>query len=196
MSLHLSAIAWNARGGQLASKTSAEQMEEFHKGLRAARDLSLRSLPLHPKPILAYQQLMNNAKALRYDDASLTTYLSSLLWGKAPSAIEPRPDVLPLLQESIQVQPDNIIVRQAYITVLAPRWGGTLEALQQYAQPSSHPGLSFDRVASVTYFATMEIGSDFWFRKKLDDAARIFEDASKICRLNQPFVNIANIRLE
>jgi tetratricopeptide (TPR) repeat protein len=196
MSLHMSAIAWRSRGTEVASNTSEEQMREFDKKLRIARDFSLRSIALHPKPILAYQQLMNNAKALRHDDTSWTRNIISALFGKPPSLLEPRPDVLPLLQESIRLQPDNVIVRQAYVTVLAPKWGGTLDALQQYARPSSHPGMSPDRLASIVYAATMEIAADYWFRKELDNAVRINEVASTICRLNQPFVNIANIRLE
>lgn len=194
LALYTNSSAWQSRGTELAGKTSPQQFEELRKRLRLARELSIRSLDLHPKPILAYQQLMANAKGLEFDlpiEASPSKESAS----KLPFSLIPRPDVLPILRESLRVQPDNTIVRETYATLLAPRWGGSLDSLVEFSKPSAHPGLSSDRLASVSFTATMEVASDYWFRKKLDEAVSVLETASRICRLNQPFVDIANIRL-
>ncbi len=193
MSLHVSSIAWQIRGTALARDTSVQQMSEFTERLRSARGWSLRSIPLHTKPILAYQQLMANAKAITFD-VQLTA--SSTAVQATKLAEIPRPDVVPILQESIRIQPDNTIVRNAYVWVLAPRWGGSFEALREYAKPSTHSDLPADRRASVSYEATMQIASDFWFLERLDEAVSTYEMASRICRLNGPFISIGQIRLE
>lgn len=196
MALHLASRAWQSRGSALARDTSAAQMEAFERDLLEARRISLKSLTLHPRPILAYQQLVNHAKALRADDGTVLGAVGALLSEKKSAPLQPRPDVLPWMREAERVQPDNVIVRHAYVGLLAPRWGGTLEALQDYARPARHPGLAPDRLASVSYAATMEIASDYAFRKLPDDAVAVYEVAAQLCRINQPQVSIANLRLE
>lgn len=194
MALHLSSKAWQARGSALARETSEPQMRRFEDGLRAARAWSLRSIPLHPKPILAYQQLMANAKALRFDVALPAVSLKSAL--AAPEELAtPRPDVAPIFRAGVQVQPDNVVVRYAYISLLAPRWGGSLEALNRIANSYDRSDLGAGRLASIRYAAMMEIASDHQFRNRLEDAVRAYRQAGAICKLNQPFVDIANIRL-
>lgn len=196
MALHLSSRAWQARGTALGRDTSDAQMQGFDRDLAAARDMSLKAIKLHPRPLLSYQQLVKDAKARRLPDTTLAGLLGTVRATLKADPLQPRPDVLPLLEAAQRIQPDNVIVRHAYIGVLAPRWGGSLDALQDYARPARHPGLSPDRVASVSYGATMEIASDYWFRKQPDQAVEVLEVAAKLCRLNQPWVDIANIRLE
>ncbi len=183
MSLHVSSMAWQIRGSALSKDTPVQQMSEFTERLRSARGWSLRSIPLHTKPILAYQQLMANAKAITFDvqlPAPSTAVQATKL------AEIPRPDVLPILQESIRIQPDNTVVRNAYVWVLAPRWGGSFEALREYAKPSTHSDLPADRSASVSYEATMQIASDFWFLERLEEAVSTYG----------PFISIGQIRLK
>ncbi len=195
MALHTSAVAWQARGGRVASETSRQQFTEFDAGLRSARDWLFRSMALHPKPILAYQLLMTNAKALHLDVA-LPGADGPAPAGVRPTPRNPRPDVLPLLRQSLRVQPDNTVVRVAYATVLAPRWGGSHEALEAQAGPESLAGLPADRAAAVRYAALAEIASDHRFHRRLDEAARGYEAASRECRVNQPLIAVADIRME
>lgn len=196
MALHLSSRAWQARGTALGRDTSDTQMQGFDQGLAAAREMSLKAIKLHPRPLLSYQQLVKDAKARRLPDTTLAGLLGTVRATLQADPLQPRPDVLPLLEAAQRIQADNVIVRHAYIGVLAPRWGGSLDALQDYARPARHPGLSPDRLASVSYGATMEIASDHWFRKEFDEAVEVLKVAAQLCRLNQPWVDIANIRLE
>ena len=195
MALHMYSVAWQMRGSALAHETSRAQMDEFHLRLLDARHWAASAIKLHPKPILAFQQLTAHAKAQRLD----TEFLTSL--GLKPGTatrgpLSPRPDVLPRLDAANRLQPDNSVVRTAYVTVLAPRWGGTLEALEEYASPTSHPRLPPDRLAAVSYAALMEIGSDYEFRKQPERAITYYQQASKLCRQNLPFINVARIRID
>ena len=192
MALHMSAVAWRMRGTDFASETSSHQMDAFHAGLRAAQNWAVRAAALHPKPILSYQQMVANAKSLRVDSELLTKLSLSSSTAK-PTSLQPRPDVLPLLDAGARIQADNVIVRHSYANLLAPKWGGTLPALQEYAKPSAHKGLSADRVASVTYAATMELADDHMRLKQPDQALPLYLAASKICRLNFPLINMARI---
>jgi tetratricopeptide (TPR) repeat protein len=193
MTLHLAAVAWQKRGERLARETSKQQFGEFDKALAAAQDSAIRSIALHPKPILAYQALMVTGKAMRFDPSRLGQPPAK----EARSAKVPRPDLLPILSEAERVQPDNTIVRVAYVRALAPRWSGSLEALQDYAKPATHArSMSADRVARVVYEATTEIASDNWFRGRLDEAADSYAVAARMCNLARPWLDIANIRMD
>lgn len=196
MALHLSSRAWQARGTSLGRDTADTQMQAFDQGLSAAREMSIKALKLHPRPLLSYQQLMKDAKARRLPDTTIAGLLGTIRSTMQTDPLNPRPDVLPLLEAAQRIQADNVIVRHAYVGVLAPRWGGSLDALQDYARPARHPGLAPDRLASVSYSATMEIASDYWFRKEFDQAVEVLQVAAQLCRLNQPWVDIANIRLD
>ncbi len=193
MTLHLAAVAWQKRGERLARETSRQQFGEFDKALAAAQDSAVRSIALHSKPILAYQALMATGKAMRFDPSRLGQPAAK----EARSAKVPRPDLLPILAEAERVQPDNTIVRVAYVWTLAPKWSGSLEALQDYAKPATHArSMSADRVARVVYEATTEIASDNWFRGRLDEAADSYAVAARMCNLARPWLDIANIRME
>ena len=196
MALHLSAVAWQMRGGALAKDASRKQLEEFTGRLTRAREWTVRATKLHPKPILAYQQLVANARALQAHDGLYKALGLNARGPFTPSASNPRPDVVPLLEAGNRFQPDNVIVRLAYVDVLAPRWGGSLQALEEYSRPSSHPGLPAQQLAAVVYTAALEIGGDFEFTKQPDQAIVFYELAATACRLNQPYMNIARIRVD
>lgn len=195
MALHQSAIAWQSRGSALARDTSRQQMEEFERRLAIARDWNVRAIKLAAKPVLSYQQLVTNAKAQRVN-AKLLKSLGLKPVRDIPGELDPRPDVRSLVTAGLVVDPDSTVLRNAYITVLSPRWGGSLAALEQYGKRESHPRLADDRFAAVAYTALMEIGADFEFRKEPDLAVPYYQQASRLCRQNAPWVNIARIRVE
>ena len=196
MALHLASVAWQTRGSGFASETSNQQLDEFHRQLADAQGWAVRATKLHTKPIVAYQLLVATSKASRVD-LGLWARLKGLRdWSAPRSALDAPQAVKPLIDEALRIQPDNVIVRHAYIELLAPRWGGSIEALQAYSSASAHPGLSPDRVASVAYMARMEIAADHRLRKAMDRAVEGYEAAAKLCRLNQPLIDIAAIRLD
>lgn len=197
MALHLASVAWQTRGGGLANETSDKQMESFHVQLAAARDWAARAATLHPKPVLAYQQLLVTSKAARPPTRvwpyGVSRAIDALL--NRSRAVDVGSDAKELLGAGLRVQPDSVVLRHAYIATLAPRWGGSLEALEDYAKASSHPGLSPDRMASVAYEARLTVAADFYFREDFEQAAKHYQAATQFCKLNQPFLEVAAIRL-
>ncbi len=191
--LHLAAVAWQKRGEKLARDTSSQQFAEFQKAMAATQDSAIRSIALHPKPILAHHMLMNIGRAVRTLEAKRLGVAAS---PEKPSPKTPRPDLLPILAEAQRVQPDNIIVRVAYIQAVAPRWGGSFEAVREYAKRETHANsMSPDRVDHVVYEATTQIASDHAFRGEWEQAVEQFTAAAGICKLTAPFLEISNIRM-
>jgi tetratricopeptide (TPR) repeat protein len=173
MAMHLSAVAWSKRGQSSAADTSDQQMEQFEKSLRSAQDWATRAIPLFKKPIVSYELLLNNSTAL--SDA--------------------RPYGPRLLKESLSVEPDNVIVRQAFIHFLDPRWGGSNEAIEAFAQRSVHPNLPQDRFDSVVYSAHLQMGNNLFVDKKYERAVEQYKEAAKSCQLNAPWVKISELRI-
>lgn len=196
LSLHLASVAWKTRGSARAPETSKQQMQEFQRGLRRARDTAIKASGLHPKPILAYRQIVANAVALPVQPADYQALGIVARGPFVPSSRNPRPDVVPVVAAANRIQADNVVVRMAYVHVLSPRWGGSLEALEEYSRPSSHAGLPAEPMAAVLYTAAMEMGNDFEFRDKPDEAIVFYELAARTCRLNQPLIDTARIRVD
>jgi len=177
MALHYSSMGWQHRGGAYASETSQQQWQQFHRYLQSARDSDLEAIKLHERPILSYQLLVANAKAMPNGQAKQR----AKQW----------------LDEAQKIQPDNVIVRQAHVALLAPRWSvGSIGALEAFAMRAAHPGLPSDRFDSVAYAARMEIAAEY---RRLEDWERAIEHyrrAAALCRLNQPWMDIGEIRLK
>jgi tetratricopeptide (TPR) repeat protein len=173
MAVHLSAVAWRSRGEKFVNETSAEQFEQFDKEIKNSQSWAMRGLELSKKPILSYQLLLDNAVAIN----------------------EARPYSDRILSKSLLVQPDNVIVRQSYARLLTPMWGGSHMELEQFASSASHPGLAPDKLAAVAYTVRISIAEDHWRRKQYDRAVEQYERASRLCRLNEPWIQIGEIRL-
>lgn len=196
MVLHLAAVAWQTRGTAWSRDTPNHQMQAFHAALGQARAWAMKSLPLHPKPILTYQFLVSAARAWRGDTGWLSSLRETLDIAGLPAWAGRASTPADWFERSLAVQPDNVIVREAYVWSLAPRWGGSVDALLAFATPASHPGLSPDRLASVAYAATLQIANDHWMHRRHDAAVRAFELAGRLCRLDEPWTSIATLRLE
>jgi len=173
MAIHLSSVAWRARGDKFANETSAEQFARFDKQIKVSQSWAMRALELSKKPILSYQLLLDNTVAIG----------------------EARPFADRILADSLRVQPDNVIVRQAYVRLLTPKWGGSVEQLEEFASRASHPGLPADRLDAVAYRARLEIAEEYWRRKDYDAAIAQYERATKLCRRSEPWIRIGEIRL-
>lgn len=193
MALHLSAVAWVERGTAVAAETSPQQAARLKSGLLESRHWDLKAEPLYPRQVLVHALLLSNAKAIGYDTSLMAS--TAALPRPERSAVTPEPDLAVLLESGNRLEPDNVIVRQAYVSSMAPRWHGTLDALALFAQPERHSDLSPGGQASVVHAALMEIGDDYWFRGRKEPAVAAYQAAARMCRLNQPFINIGNIRL-
>ncbi|MBI5256854.1 MAG: DUF4034 domain-containing protein [Burkholderiales bacterium] len=196
MVLHLAAVAWQIRGQAWSRDIPDHQMQAFHAALGQAREWAMKALPLHPKPILTYHFLVSASRAWAGETGVLAAVRLGLEVAGLPAWAGRASGPADWFERSLAVQPDNLIVREAYVWALAPRWGGSIDALLAFASPGSHPGLSADRLASVAHAATLQIANDHWMHRRHEAAARAFELAARLCRLDEAWTSLATLRLE
>ena len=112
-------IALERRGGKYIAATKPAQiaaMESFFA--KAAKDLSA-SIDLSPKPLLSYLHAMD-----------VTAYE-----GEEDETRE-------LFEHALQVDPGNFIAREKYMGYLEPRWGGSVNQMNDFLNDCRKAGLS------------------------------------------------------
>jgi tetratricopeptide (TPR) repeat protein len=119
-----------ARGSAVASKTSEDQLRAMHEHFATARPDLERAISLNPAAIAPHIALMSigmftgdDPSTLRHRDAALA---------KCPSCYEPR---------------------ALYLASLAPRWGGTYEAMDAYVAETAPLVAKYPRLAMLRGFA-------------------------------------------
>ncbi len=108
-----------SRGGAYLDATSDEQL----RGMDAEYDLAMRDLEaskaLEQRPLLTLSNEMDIAS--HYGDQR---------------------SLRKILDQSLAIDPQNIVVRELYMTYLEPRWGGGQEQMQAFLAESRKAGLS------------------------------------------------------
>jgi len=103
-----------ARGTGFASETPAEQMQAMTALLdRAAAELE-RSVPLTPKPYISHLSFV-----------TLSRYVGERELGERH------------YKEALAIAPQSVSVRQARMTMLEPRWGGSYRQMEALAKESA-----------------------------------------------------------
>ena len=108
------ASGWNARGARLASETSGQQFARMGNFFRLSLTDLDAALRIDPKSIAAYRQLIELARAQ-----------GSIRMSRQ------------FLDQGIKLQPNSFVLRMAHMTSLLPRWGGSYEAMAQFAEEST-----------------------------------------------------------
>jgi len=107
------------RGGKFISETTDNQLRGMDDAFaNAIQDLKI-SEALDKRPLLTY---LNEMSIALYDGDE--------------------PKVRALLEESLKVDPQNVIVRHNYMGSLKPRWGGSVEQMTAFLEESRNAGLS------------------------------------------------------
>jgi len=116
-------VGQERRGGDYIGNTTAEQLRGMEVAFgKASQDLHA-SVALDAKPLLSYFHAMDIPRYLGGAD-----------------------EVRELLELSNKVDPDNLIVREKYMTTLEPRWGGSVEQMYGFLDESRKAGLSAARL--------------------------------------------------
>lgn len=107
------------RGGDVISNTTDNQLQ----GMDAAFTLAMQDLEmsaaLDKRPLLTY-----------FNEISI-----AILEGDTR-------EIRTLLDRSLRVDPQNVIIRHEYMISLEPRWGGTVEQMNDFLEESRDAGLS------------------------------------------------------
>jgi tetratricopeptide (TPR) repeat protein len=150
------ASGWNARGTRYASETPKEQlrrMDYFFQ--RSAADL-IAAHRLDPKSIVAYRQMI---------DISTT--------------VSDRASISSLMEEAMKLQPNSFLLRATYMHNLLPRWGGSYEAMAQFAAKSAPYAAKNPRIKALGGFADWDKGRVSESAGYKGDAIEAYERALK-----------------
>lgn len=105
--------AWSARGGGWARDTSSEQLDAFRRLLALASEDALAAAERNPRLLPQYSVLVSATRS-RSVDASPIDYLN----------------------QAIEHFPGALSVRLYHINMLDPRWGGSYDRMDVFAQQS------------------------------------------------------------
>jgi hypothetical protein len=141
---HAIAWAWEARGGQRALFTSRRRFDRFFDRLRTARlDLeeAARRAPSGDAGALAFQLTL--ARGLQY----------------------PKPDLLTLFDKVQQRSPGHPVALWSMVQGMAPKWGGSIDAMLSVARQAASAELGSSAhvaVVSAHIEAAFQVGSGHW----------------------------------
>jgi tetratricopeptide (TPR) repeat protein len=107
------------RGGQSIGDTTQEQLAGMETALKIASEELHTSLSLDDKPLLSYLHGIHVHMYLGETD-----------------------QIRALLDGAIKIDPQNSIVRQAYMDSLETRWGGSVAEMRQFLDECRKAGLS------------------------------------------------------
>jgi hypothetical protein len=133
------------RGNKYIARTPAEQIRGMRVYLKQAREDLLASLPLDAAPLISYRYLIMIGMEFGERDKNRD-------W----------------LAKATAVDRDSIVIRRPYMISLETRWGGSLEAMQEFLDLSRKTGASPDHVRMLAQLIDRE---QAWLQKNRTDGA-------------------------
>jgi Tfp pilus assembly protein PilF len=152
--IHRVQRAADERGTQYSDETPRENFVRMEGTLELANQDLAKALLANPRLLAAYEALIDGARMNGEDEMAQTA-----------------------LKGALQADPKNYYVRAAYMTMLQPRWGGSLEEMLALAKSAEKQLRKNPRLASLNSLALGERG---WFpgrAGKKRDALREYENA-------------------
>ena len=110
----LAACGWHARGTAWAGDTPPEQFALMGAFFRDAMADVAAALSRTPNSMVAYRELMNLARSL----------------GDIPASRK-------ALDQALKIQPYSFLLRASHMYILEPRWGGSYQAMTDFASESA-----------------------------------------------------------
>jgi uncharacterized protein DUF4034 len=138
------------RGNKYIARTPAEQIRGMTVYLTQAREDLLASLPLDAAPLISYRYL--------------------IIIGMEFGERDKNPD---WLAKATAVDRDSIVIRRPYMISLETRWGGSLEAMQEFLDLSRKTGASPDHLRMLAELIDRE---QKWLHKNRTDGAAPADD--------------------
>jgi tetratricopeptide (TPR) repeat protein len=127
------------RGTAFADKTSQAQFEAMQQAFTLAVPYSNAAMALNPRSALPHTNMLPMAGA-RAGYSAVTTILS----------------------EGLLADPGSIAVRSIAMPYLAPRWGGSFEAVSDLVRRAGQAKLPASQIHYLRFSELMEQGSHWW----------------------------------
>jgi tetratricopeptide (TPR) repeat protein len=148
----LKASGWKARGGNRAAKTSRQQFEGMREFFRRAEADLAAALRLAPNSIVAYRSLINIVSTSRGDPAKSRQ----------------------ILDRALRLQPNSFVLRTAHMYNLLPRWGGSYDAMTEFAEESAPYASRNPLIRTLKGFVDWDRGRVLESAGKKDQAAEAY----------------------
>ncbi|HTM43575.1 MAG TPA: DUF4034 domain-containing protein, partial [Polyangiaceae bacterium] len=145
--VHYNAVAWAQRGGEYASKTPKSNFDAMRATAQLIRTDVETAQKISPKLV--------EPDALLIEIAILTA---------------DRPLAQAALAHSLTICPSCFAVRALYMTVLEPRWGGSLEEMERFAEIQARA--PYPDLKLLAGFADSERASIAYDKKDYGEALR------------------------
>lgn len=107
-------LAWEYRGTKFVQETPEENLLKMHRQMQDAKQDLQRAVKLYPALVPAYIELIDIAKNTEGLEEAKRWF-----------------------QQAIQADPRTYYVRVGYMSALEPRWLGSLEQMEAFAQESA-----------------------------------------------------------
>ena len=147
------AAGWSARGTARSRETTSQQFQRMGSFFqRAVADLDA-ARRLDPKSIVAYRLMINMA-------ASRSELQTSRQ----------------MLGEALKIQPYSFLLRLSHMENLR-RWGGSYEAMEDFADESAPYAKRNPRIKALKGFADMDRAEDFEAQDRKGDAIEAYQRA-------------------
>ncbi|WP_239989021.1 DUF4034 domain-containing protein [Corallococcus macrosporus] len=111
---HWVSVGYLRRGARFSAETAAEEFSGMHEAFERAMPDLTRAWALHPKAVMAARPLIHMANALGDDEGRESAFARAM--EQCPTCVD---------------------IRAVYLHSLAPRWGGSYEAMDTFAQAQS-----------------------------------------------------------
>lgn len=154
------ASGYSKRGREFSAKTSSEQFQAMTTQLNNARlDLDA-AIPLSENPSLAYAKKIDLA---RFEGKGAT------------------------ISDILRTYPRSLAVKVTAVSALNPKWGGSLEKLDQLATFAQYSGMNKNEILAVKYYIELEKGNYYEVvTKQFAKAAAHYRAAGSLCKLSAP----------
>lgn len=143
---------WDARGGKFIHKTTASQLSAMKKHFTLAKSDISKSLSIYKQSVLPYCLLIGIAKTERNSD---------------PSAKK-------LLKQALRYNPASFEVRQFFIDSLLPRWGGSYQAMVDFAEKAQPYAYKNKNIKTLQGYALLDAANILASDKNYQDAGKLY----------------------
>lgn len=137
--IYHSNAGYRERGAAFAGKTSNAQFEAMRREFAMAIPYSNAAMALNPQSALPHTNMLTMAGGqIGYSSTSV------------------------ILAEALRADSKSIAARAIAVTYLAPKWGGSLEAVSGLVRDAEKAGLPAAQIHYLKFSELMEQGSHWW----------------------------------
>ena len=152
--IHRTQLGLQARGTRLARDTTEKQWIGMRRHFQEAMDDLRKSMQLDARPLLSYLFALTIEKNVSDGGRSRQ-----------------------LLDDAVMIDPKNVVVRREYLVSLQTRWGGSPQAMREFAGECREQGLPEPVVRDFLGQAELDAGWLQHREKRLEEAEASFRAA-------------------